>query len=250
MLTSMEAIEILENERANQAKGHSTGSCELDFGVRIDRLPGITRAACNEAARLTDAKCANWIRDSMPDRRTDVVANAARLLSDAKFLSDGGRFASAFALAVIALEEIGKVILDIWDEAVPLQKHKAAQSAHLRKQAAVASLLLARTAVTEVGEANIDDPIPDILVERVAKALFESRDGKFSREVLMGALDKTKQVALYRDGWLDAAGLHADQFDQSDVTALFDRVRSAIEAVGDQKLVRVGRAIYEVGQRP
>jgi AbiV family abortive infection protein len=49
----------------------------------------------------------------MSDRRTEIVANAARLLGDAKLLSDNGRFASAFALAVLGLEELGKVVLAV-----------------------------------------------------------------------------------------------------------------------------------------
>ena len=56
--------------------------------------------------------------------QTKMVANAARLIGDAKFLSDNLRFASAFALAFLGLEEIGKVILDIWNTPTPLQKPK------------------------------------------------------------------------------------------------------------------------------
>ena len=36
-----------------------------------------------------------------------------------------------------------------------------------------------------------------------------------------GALDKTKQLGLYRDGWLTDASLHADQFSDADVDAIF-----------------------------
>jgi AbiV family abortive infection protein len=177
--------------------------------------------------------------------RTKVVANAARLLGDAKFLSENGRFGSAFALAVLGLEEIGKVILDIWAAAGPLQEGKLRRSSHLRKQLAVAALLLACKAVVAVGNDEIEGPISDELVERVAKALHDSEEGRFNTHVGLGALDKTKQLALYRDDWADAFGISADQFDQSDVTKIFDTARQAIAAVGDNKLVRVGRAVYE-----
>ena len=43
------------------------------------------------------------------DANTLIIANSARLLGDAKLLADHGRFASAFALAVLGIEEIGKV---------------------------------------------------------------------------------------------------------------------------------------------
>ena len=43
------------------------------------------------------------------DANTLIIANAARLLGDAKLLANHVRFASAFAM--LGVEEIGKVIL-------------------------------------------------------------------------------------------------------------------------------------------
>jgi AbiV family abortive infection protein len=112
------------------------------------RVPDVLRYCCME-----------------PNERTAVIANAARLLHDAKLLFDHTRFASAFALGV---EEIGKVILDIWGSAAPLSKPVIRRSAHIRKQAAVSSLLLASFAVGEFGT-EVDDANEE-LVERVAEA--------------------------------------------------------------------------------
>ncbi len=175
--------------------------------------------------------------------RTAVIANAARLLRDAKLLVDHTRFASAFALAVLAVEEIGKVILDIWGSAAPLSKPVLRRSAHLRKQAAVSSLLLASFAVREFG-AVVDDANEE-LVQRVAAAFRLSDEGRFMSQVHVGALDKTKQLGLYRDDWLTDASLHADQFNGADVDAIFTIARRAIEVVGDARMMRTGRAIYE-----
>jgi len=85
--------------------------------------------------------------------QTAIIANAARLLKDAKLPVDHERYASAFALSVLALEEIGKVVLDLWDkpEAPPKLINKR-PSAHVRKQAAVSSLLLAEAVTKELGE--------------------------------------------------------------------------------------------------
>jgi hypothetical protein len=69
-------------------------------------------------------------------------------------------------------------------------------------------LLLAGQALDTVGDTNIDDAVSDELVEQVAKAMYESEAGKFSRHVEIGALDKTKQLALYRDEWFEDAGLY------------------------------------------
>jgi AbiV family abortive infection protein len=76
--------------------------------------------------------------------RNEIVSNAARLLRDAKLLVDNERYASAFALSVLALEEIGKVVLELWGASQPVHKSGKRPSSHLRKQAAVSSLLLAQ----------------------------------------------------------------------------------------------------------
>ena len=49
------------------------------------------------------------------DDLSRIRRNAKRLLRDAKLLSDNKRYASAFALAVLGLEEIGKSILRQWN---------------------------------------------------------------------------------------------------------------------------------------
>jgi AbiV family abortive infection protein len=102
------------------------------------------------------------------NERTAVIANAARLLQDANLLVDHTRFASAFALAVLGVEEIGKVILDIWGSTAPLSKPVVRRSAHIRKQAAVSSLMLASFAVREFG--TVVDDANEELVQRVAAA--------------------------------------------------------------------------------
>lgn len=179
-----------------------------------------------------------------PNERTAVIANAARLLHDAKLLFEHTRFASAFALAVLGVEEIGKVILDIWGSAAPLSKLAGRRSAHIRKQAAVSSLLLASVAVREFG-GEVDSANEEELVHRVAEAFRLSREGQFMSNVHVGALDKAKQIGLYRDDWLTDASLHADQFSGADVDAIFTIARRAIEAVEDSLIMSTGRAIYE-----
>jgi len=71
------------------------------------------------------------------NEQTRIIENAARLLSDAQFLADSSRYASAFALAVLGVEEIGKAILKAWSAIEPLPKTKVWRSLHLEKQTAV-----------------------------------------------------------------------------------------------------------------
>jgi AbiV family abortive infection protein len=179
--------------------------------------------------------------------QTAIIANAARLLKDAKLLVDHERYASAFALSVLALEEIGKVVLDLWGkpEAPPKLINKR-PSAHVKKQAAVSSLLLAESVAKELGEVIVSGAADDELVERAARFMHESDSGRFHWLVGIGAVDKTKQVALYRDDFYAATGLTADGFDGADLEKVFGQRRLAVAAVSDQRVMRIGKAIYEV----
>jgi AbiV family abortive infection protein len=179
------------------------------------------------------------------ESRTLVIENSARLIRDAKLLVDHSRFASAFALSVLAVEEIGKVILDIWNSASPLSKPVRRRTAHIRKQAAIGSLLLASFAVREFGDQDDGSEVTDEMVERVSSAFRDSKEGRFLSHVESGMLEKTKHIGMYRDDWLTELSLHAEQFDETDVTAIFDKARLAISVSGDVRIMRTGRAIYE-----
>jgi len=115
----------------------------------------------------------------------------------------------------------------------------------MRKQTAVASLLLAKTGISQIRKSPSGRPLSDEFTEEVAKAVFESPEGYFSEVVSLGALDKTKQVALYYDDWLEDAGLSADQFKQSDVVAIFDQSKNAVEAIRNPNFMRAGMAVYQ-----
>lgn len=203
--------------------------------------------ACHKEAlrKTTRGQWANMTELPATDEHTLVIANAARLLGDAKLLADHARFASAFALAVLGVEEIGKVILDIWGSVEPLSKPKDRRTVHVRKQAAVGSLLLASFAVKEFGDLDAESAITDELVERVSKTFQTSSEGRFLAHAQSGVLEKTKHVGMYRDDWLSALSLHADQFNRSDVTSIFEKARHAIAIIGDRRVMRTGRAIYE-----
>jgi AbiV family abortive infection protein len=166
-------------------------------------------------------------------------------LADAKLLVDHARFASAFALAVLGVEEIGKVALEIWGAAEPLTKPIIRRTAHLRKQAAVGSLLVASFAVKEFGDLDAEVILTGDLIERVSKAFQDSEEGQFLAHVQSGVLEKTKQIGIYRDDWLTTASLHADQFHESDVISIFDTARRAIAVIDDERVMQTGRAIYE-----
>lgn len=125
----------------------------------------------------------------------------------------------------------------------PSSTDSAARICMASEQAAISSLLLASFAVREFGTAV--DHADEELGQRVAEAIRLSREGQFMSQVLGGAIEKTKQLGLYRDDWLTDASLHADQFSAADVDEIFSIARRAIEVVDDARIMRTGRAIYE-----
>jgi hypothetical protein len=62
----------------------------------------------------------------MSDRKpfSLILGNATRLLDDARLLVGHRRYASAFALALLGIEEIGKVLLKGWEAERALAKAK------------------------------------------------------------------------------------------------------------------------------
>ena len=124
-----------------------------------------------------------------------ILGNATRLLDDARLLHEHRRYASAFALALLGVEEIGKVLLKSWEAEKPLAKAKQWKSPHIQKQAAVATLLngalLARMFPT-VDWQTID-------FEAVTKAFNDSNEGQLLVLIREGHLDRRKQNALYQD---------------------------------------------------
>jgi AbiV family abortive infection protein len=177
------------------------------------------------------------------DERTEIVLNALRLLEDAKLLRDNERYASSFALATIALEEVGKLIINIWQSQKPLIFHKSGRITHRRKQAAASALLLAKQAEEIAREVDPNVPIDDELVSLLAEELIKTDAMRSFELVEMGAVDKTKEVALYRDDWLSATDLHADTF--SSDRSMLDKTLASLRTVVSPRCMCVARILYE-----
>jgi hypothetical protein len=183
-----------------------------------------------------------------------IRRNAKRLLRDAVLLTQHGRHASAFALAVLGLEEIGKVILRLWG----LSEYS---SGHLHKQLAVSSLLIMDAMVREAqtGRGMVAPPSqrglpsPAALprptrslehLERIAKAAMESEAGRFSQAVDAEAVDAMKRFAFYYDGVPYDAGFHPDQFTRVEVERIFKMCSRALSEIEDDPTVKMAKALF------
>jgi hypothetical protein len=178
----------------------------------------------------------------MPKRRSReslVLANATRLLNDARILVMHRSFASAFALAVLAVEEIGKALIDGWTAEAPLGKPPS-PSAHIQKQMAVASLLFGGLAVKTFPEGAIADLEGDKLTA-VTRMFNESDEGRLFAAIRDKQLDFRKQAAIYQDDWLIAV---ADDFAEEHVAAIFKIADDARDVINDGQIRRSGRAFY------
>src|SRR5262245_17333362 len=169
-----------------------------------------------------------------------ILGNATRLLDDARLLVEHRRYASAFALALLGFEEIGKVLLKSWEAEQPLAKAKERQSAHIRKQAAAANLLvgalLARTFPNGVDWKTLD-------TEALTEAFNDSEEGQLLVLIREGHLDRKKQSALYQDDDLITAV--EDVFAEMHVGGMLKLASDAQEALASPFNRVAARAFYE-----
>jgi AbiV family abortive infection protein len=168
-----------------------------------------------------------------------ILGNATRLLDDARLLVEHRRYASAFALALLGFEEIGKVLLKSWEAEKPLAKAKVWRSQHIQKQAAVATLLngalLARM-FPRVDWKTID-------FDAVTKAFNDSDEGQILALIREGHLDRRKQNALYLDDDLITAV--EERFAEMHVGGMLKLASDAQEALASPFNRTAGRAFYE-----
>jgi hypothetical protein len=179
------------------------------------------------------------------DDLSRIKRNAKRLLRDAKLLSDNKRYASAFAVAVLGLEEIGKSILRQWN----LSNY----SGHLNKQLAVSSLLIVDAVIREaqkprglgmIHPTSRSRSFPSGVLESIIKTAMESEAGRFSKLVDAKALEKIKQFCFYYDGVLEDEGFHPDQFTYADVERIFKMCVAALREMEDNQTLVVAKAVF------
>ncbi|KRR14543.1 AbiV family abortive infection protein [Bradyrhizobium valentinum] len=169
-----------------------------------------------------------------------ILGNATRLLDDARLLVDHRRYASAFALALLGVEEIGKVLLKSWEAERPLARSKERHSAHIQKQAAVATLLngafLARMFPDGVNWKTID-------FDAVTKTFNDSDEGQLLVLIREGHLDRRKQNALYQDD--DQITAVEDEFAEMQLGGILKIASDAQAALASPFNRAAGRAFYE-----
>jgi AbiV family abortive infection protein len=171
-----------------------------------------------------------------------ILDNARRLVADARLLSDHDRQGSAFALALIALEEIGKITLRRWESIKPIIAKRKTQ--HLRKQCAVGSLLIAAQMSAPLNDPDRSQDALRRLVATAVTAGLTSAESDWMISAEQGLVDKKKQFALYKDEQIPAT-LQGQSFQPDDVEKIIGYCRAALDVVDDHLVMNVARGIYE-----
>jgi hypothetical protein len=148
----------------------ATDASEINETVSARKIPVPSPALSSPAAQNPVFRAVQPFIDSAS--QTVIIANAARLLKDAKLLVDHERYTSASALSVFGARTDWQVCsgpVGQPEEPPKLNKLNKRSSAHVKKQAAVSSLLLVESVTNKLGEAIISGPIDEELIERVAR---------------------------------------------------------------------------------
>lgn len=151
------------------------------------------------------------------DRRVRIAVHALRLHKDAQSLFWSGSFRSALALAIISIEEVGKIIEDVlWAE-----EPKSTKGYHLKKQNNVNIILASQVCSKEIGK-NIslprsdeetaiecDDEIVRLLYDEADKPGTGAELGRYLFFKSKGTVDpgNIRRCATYRK-WLSNGTLH------------------------------------------
>ncbi len=206
-------------------------------GDRSYNEPNGTRSQTKAKCRQNSISKAWALMDD--EKKAALILNAERLMNDAEFLNKDERTASATALAVLAWEEVGKLILILWD----LPAHKGS---HLSKQRAVGSLQFAGVLLSKVDEEiEASERLPDEQASRALLAAEESELGRFVYLVDHATLDLMKQLAFYQDDDWETLGLDRKRLDGRTVEAMLRWCRAAISMVEDESVMEIGKSLFE-----
>jgi AbiV family abortive infection protein len=183
------------------------------------------------------------------DTPDPIMELSSRLRKDALLLLEHGRFSSAYALSILAMEEQGKMILKMWNDKETLPKPKKRTTAHLKKQNAVASLLLTNVIFNNFKVIRTDDlqaDQPKIMTEQLAKLMAGSKEAQIFRYAEMGAYEKMKHLAFYHDEWFVQIKLSPESFERDDVKGILEIAEKIEELLANEAAMIAGRAIYMI----
>jgi AbiV family abortive infection protein len=179
--------------------------------------------------------------------------NATRLLDDAALLSENDRGASAYVLAILALEEVGEILLKMWGDDEKIASTFRGIPRHIKKQTAAACLITAKYMwdgvtehLTERGLSEISDLGEgelEALMQRLAQDVNGTDAALLMTSAPMGILDLSKQAGLYTDLFEVGINLSHEDFTQGQDAEAIGIVKRAFVCLADTRLIRLAYGV-------
>ena len=180
------------------------------------------------------------------DRLRRVLKGAKRLEQDAVLLAEHQRFTSSYALALLSIEEIGKVLIELWkneafwDDRAPPEVRSKHLNFHLRKQIAFACLIFAGEVIHAKGKVPDEERDPDQF-RALYREVFDREDSSaILIDAMFGVLNKNKEFAFYadREDW------GALEVPEPVARQLLEKHADAIQLLADYRIMAFARPTY------
>ncbi len=172
--------------------------------------------------------------------RAETLSNAQRLLSDSVLLSENERNESAVILAVFAIEELGKYLIDCWGVKNEASKRKF--PSHIEKQSATFVILHAK---------EVLDTKPKKFRARMNSSDKRIRRwGPYSEQLQWakaGFYDNLRMVATYADEeplWPEEIVENISEFSVEELHKFF---KKAFLASRNKRAMEFGAVVYQNG---
>lgn len=177
-----------------------------------------------------------------------ALSNAYRLMSDASYLIEGRRYASAVALAVISLEEIGKYLLAMWSKNPEFAFDR--RRLHEAKQRAIAALFMADRMRAEYQKRKVDfsdlgSPEKMAILVEAIKAGHENESG-YAAAVRAGVIQHVKHSGLYFDNMLAEKGIEPSRITANNADGLMRDCSRAFMILVDRKAVSIAADLFMI----
>jgi AbiV family abortive infection protein len=200
--------------------------------------------------------------------RNLVLENAKRLLADAEVLHGAGRYASAMALAIYALEECGKYLMEKWSDENFVVPRQIRKGYHEKKQLAISSLFTALAFQKRAdpfmkhyfSEFDMTTMTREEFKEEWRKAsdwLFNNHADFISNEMMAderaalmdyskgGVLEFVKQACIHVDRYSLKKGFDHKIIKDADAQSMIENARDAIAQIDDDRMIGLARAMIE-----
>jgi AbiV family abortive infection protein len=200
-----------------------------------------------------------------------ALRNAGRLLADAQLLLENNRSATALAVAILSIEEVGKAVMYRWSSDAEFRHDERQYGFHKVKQAVASTLLIGKDVFQVMVEhfdhlvsrvREIEDGSPEFcelvqrfaaelvvisspeFEEKTAEALAKSTSTLISGWADSGVVDKLKQGCLYVDEAAVRHGRSPFSIDHALAEFFVQRAKSVLRVADNPYMMTMARAVY------